>query len=243
MARHPERPEEIFEPFVTEFRGVFERDLVSIALYGSAAGGDYRPGRSDLNFLIVLTEAGIEELDRAFDAVERWRKRRVAVPLFVTEAYIRGSQDVFPLEYLDMKRRHVHVYGRDILGKLSFEREHVRLQCEREIKGKLLLLREGFLETGGRKRALKALVAESLPSFVAVFGGLLFLEGKEIPAAKGDVLRAGCETFSLDASLFEELLGVREERLKPDEGRLLEMLKLYLKEIRKLALLADSWGG
>lgn len=243
MARHPERPEEIFEPFVQAFHDAFGRDLVSIALYGSAAGGDYRPGRSDLNFLIVLTEAGIEELDRAFDAVESWRKRRVAVPLFVTEAYIQGSLDVFPIEYLDMQRRHVHVYGRDVLGKLSFEPEHVRLQCEREIKGKLLLLRAGFLETGGRKTALKSLVAESLPSFAAVFEGLLFLEGKEIPATKGGVLRAGCETFSLDGPLFEELLGVREERLKPDEARLREMVKLYLKEIRKLALLADSWGG
>lgn len=243
MARYPEKPEEIFEPFVEDLRKVFERDLVNISLYGSAAGGDYRPGRSDLNFLIVLTEAGIERLDRAFDAVERWRKRRVAVPLFVTEAYIQGSLDVFPIEYLDMKRRHIHVYGRDILGGLSFQPEHVRLQCEREIKGKLLLLREGFLETGGRKRGLKALVAESLPSFVAVFEGLLFLKDKEIPAAKRDVLRAGCEAFSLDARLFEELLQVREERIKPDEARLLEMFKLYLKEVRKLAMLADSWGG
>ena len=242
MARYPDRPEEIFEPFVETFHGIFERDLVSIALYGSAAGGDYRPGRSDLNFLKVLTEAGIEELDRAFDAVERWRKRRVSVPLFVTEAYIRGSLDVFPIEYLNMKRRHVHVYGRDVLGGLSFEPEHIRLQCEREIKGKLLLLREGFLETGGRKRDLKALVTGSLPSFAALFEGLLFLEGKEIPKTKGDVLRAGCEAFSLDGPLFGELLAVREERLKPDEGRLLEMVRLYLKEIRKLALLADSWG-
>jgi predicted nucleotidyltransferase len=242
MARHPERPEEIFEPFVETFQGIYGRDLVSIALYGSAAGGEYRPGRSDLNFLIVLTEEGIEALDRAFDAVEQWKKRRVGVPLFVTEAYIQGSLDVFPIEYLDMKRRHIHVYGRDVLGGLSFEPEHVRLQCEREIKGKLLLLREGFLETGGRKRDLKALIDESLPSFAALFKGLLFLKGREIPADKGEVLQAGCEAFSLNGPLFEELLAVREERLKPDEERLREMVKLYLKEIRKLALLTDSWG-
>ncbi len=243
MARYPERPEEIFEPFIEDYRSVFERDLLSIALYGSAAGGDYRPGRSDLNFLIVLTEQGVEHLDRAFDTVERWRKQRVAVPLFVTESYIQGSLDVFPIEYLDMKRRHIHVYGRDVLGKLSFQPEHVRLQCERELKGKLLLLRGGLLETGGRKRALKALVAESLPAFVALFEALLFLEGLEIPSAKREVLQAGCEAFGLDAGVFEELLGVREDRVKPDEDRLLELFKAYLKEVRKLAMLADSWGG
>jgi len=38
-------------------------------------------------------------------------------------------------------------------------------------------------------------------------------------------------------------LGVREERVKPDETRLLELFKGYLKEVRKLATLSDSWGG
>ncbi len=243
MARYPDQPRDIFEPFAGDFREAFGRDLVHIALYGSAAGGDYQPGRSDLNFLIVLTEEGIEHLERALDAVERWKRRRVAVPLFVTEAYIRGSVDVFPIEYLDMKRRHVHVYGRDILGGLTFEAEHVRLQCEREIKGKLLLLREGFLKTGGRKRELRALIAESLPAFVALFEALLFLEGREIPATKREVFRAGCAACELDAAVFEELLDVREGRVKPGEERLLELFKGYLKEVRKLALFADSWGG
>ncbi len=243
MTRQPEQPEEIFQSFIEDFRGIFGQDLLNIVLYGSAAAGDYRPGRSDLNFLIVLTEEGIERLDQALDAVDRWRKHRVAVPLFVTEAYIQGSLDVFPIEYLNMKRRHIHVYGRDILGGLSFEPEHLRLQCEREIKGKLLLLREGLLETGGKKRGLKSLIAESIPAFAALFEALLFLEGREIPNVKRDVLRAGCEAFDMDAALFDELLGVREERVKPDEDRLLELFKGYLKEVRKLAMLADSWGG
>jgi len=241
MPRYPDRPEEIFEDFVEDYRRVFGRDLVNIVLY--AAGEDYQPGRSDINFLIVLTEEGIEHLDRAFEIVDKWLKRRVAVPVFVTEAYIRSSIDVFPIEYLDMKRRHMHVYGQDILGAISFESEHVRLQCEREIKGKLLLLREGFLETRGNGRELKALIRESLPAFVAVFEALLFLEGREIPNAKRDVLRVGCEAFNLDVPVFQELLAVREGRSKPGAHELVDLFKSYLKTVRRLALLVDSWGG
>ncbi len=243
MAGYPERPEEIFEAFIEDYRRIFERDLVNIALYGSAAGGDYQPGRSDLNFLIVLSDEGIEHLDRAFEAVDRWFKRRVAVPIFVTEAYIRGSLDVFPIEYLDMKRRHIHVYGRDVLGPLSFEPEYVRLQCEREIKGKLLLLREGFLETRGRGREISKLIGESLPAFVALFEALLFLEGRESPAKKRDVLRVGCETFGVDAGVFEALLAVREGRSKPGPDELVVLFKAYLKTVRELALIVDSRGG
>ena len=115
MAGYPKRPEEIFDAFTGDVKAVFGDDLVGILLYGSAAGEEYRPGRSDLNFLIVLTEKGIDRLDEAFGMVRQWGKRRVAVPLFVTEPYVLGSLDVFPIEYLDMQRRHVCVYGRDIL--------------------------------------------------------------------------------------------------------------------------------
>ena len=243
MARYPEKPEEIFKDITSDYVEVFGGDLVSILLYGSAAGGDYRPGRSDLNFLIVLTEAGIERLDRAFKTVERWRKRYVAVPLFVTEIYVQGSLDVFPIEYLDMQRRHITVHGPDVLEGLAFDPEHVRLQCEREIKGKLLLLREGFLGTGGKARGLKELIAQSLPAFAAIFQALLFLQGEEAPARKSEVFQRGAKALGLDAGVFEALAAVREERSKPSEDLLNRLVKDYLREVRKLAIVVDSQGG
>ena len=243
MGGYPKQPEEIFEAFTADLKGVFGDDLVSILLYGSAAGGDYRPGRSDLNFLVVLTDNGIDRLDRAFDAVGRWRKRKVDVPLFVTETYVLGSLDVFPIEYLDMQRRHTCVYGRDILEGLSFEPEHVRLQCEREIKGKLLLLREGFLDTAGNGRRLKDLIAASLPAFVAIFEAMLFLKDREIPPTKRAVLESGCALLELDAGVFAELTDVREGKSKPAKDRLPALFAAYLREVRKMALIADSWGG
>ncbi|MGD8388547.1 MAG: hypothetical protein PVG49_15480 [Desulfobacteraceae bacterium] len=243
MARYPEKPEEVFKDITADYVEVFGEDLLSILLYGSAAGGEYRPGRSDLNFLMVLTEAAIEHLDRAFKTVDRWRKRYVAVPLFVTETYVQSSLDVFPIEYLDMQRRHVTVYGPDVLEGLTFDPEHVRLQCEREIKGKLLLLREGFLETGGKARGLKELITQSLPAFAAIFKALLYLQGKEIPARKADVFKRGAEGLGLDSGLFEALASVREERDKPNEERLNRLVKDYLREVRKLAVIVDSQGG
>ena len=243
MARYPERPEEIFEEMTADYVKVFGDDLVSMILYGSAAGGEYRPGRSDLNFLVVLTESGIERLDRAFKTVDRWRRRYVAVPLFVTEAYVQSSLDVFPIEYLDMQRRHRTVHGPDVLEGLTFDPEHVRLQCEREIKGKLLLLREGFLETGGKARGLRELIAQSLPAFSAIFKALLYLQGEEIPARKGDVLQRGSKAFGLDAAVFEALASVREGRSKPDGDSLQRLVKDYLREVRKLAIFVDSQGG
>jgi hypothetical protein len=56
MAKIPKTPEEIFPEITADFQKIFGEDLVSIILYGSGAGGDYVPGKSDLNFLITLTD-------------------------------------------------------------------------------------------------------------------------------------------------------------------------------------------
>ena len=144
MAKVPKNPEEIFEEFTDDFKNVFGSDLISIILYGSGASGHYVAGKSDLNFLIVISEGGIDNLDRAFSAVARWRKRKAATPLFMTKAEILSSRDTYPIEFLSMKKHYVTVSGEDVLGGLSFEPAHLRLQSEREFKGKLVHLRRGF---------------------------------------------------------------------------------------------------
>ncbi len=184
MAKAPNDPKEIFQEFTNDFKELFDDDLISIILYGSATGKNYRPGKSDINFMIVLSEEGIEHLDRAFKHLEKWRKRHVAVPLFLTETYIRTSTDVFPIEYLNFQKNHVMVYGKDLLEELTFDHHWVRLQCEREIKGKLLLLREAYLETAGKARGLKELIGQSIGAFAAVFEALLVLKEKEEQAKK-----------------------------------------------------------
>ena len=41
--------------FANDVQNIFGNEVVSIALYGSAARGDYHPKKSDVNFLIILT--------------------------------------------------------------------------------------------------------------------------------------------------------------------------------------------
>ena len=211
-------------------------------LFGSAAGEDFRPGKSDINVMIVLSETGIDRIDQAFGAVEKWRKKKFAVPLFLTEAYVHASLDVFPVEYLDMRESHRLVYGKNILEGLSFQPEAVRLQCEREVKGKLLLLREALMASAGKGKALKEVIGRSIQAFVAIFRALLFLKGQEIPREKRGLLRAGCEAFDLDAGLFERLLDVKEERLPPND-EIPTLYRAYVKEVRKLSQKIDHAGG
>ena len=240
MAKAAQRPEEIFEEIISDYKGLFGDDLVSIMLYGSAAGHDYHPGRSDINFMMVLTEGGIEELDRAFRTIGKWRKRKVATPLFLTESYVESSLDVFPVEYLNFQRNHRLVYGKNILADLALNRRFIRLQCEREIKGKLLLLRAAYLDAEGRGRAMRDLVNQSLGAFIAIFRALLYLKELDDAGGKRDVIRAVSSAFGSDQGVFEKLLDIREGKMKPGSEEMAGLFRLYLKEIRRLAKLVDE---
>lgn len=243
MARDVKDPKEIFPDITADYKDVYDGDLISIMLYGSATGKDYRPGKSDINFMIVLSEEGIERLNQAFEIVKKWRKRNVAIPVFLTENYVETSTDVFPIEYLNFKSNYVPVYGKDILKDLSFKPEFIRLQCEREIKGKLLLLRQVYLETSGKGRALKGVISQSIRAFVAIFEALLHVKGLELPKEKLQIIRATAQAFDLDSSVFEKLLDVKDDKIKPGEDEMRGLFQKYLAEVRKLSKQVDTLGG
>jgi len=243
MGRNQKDPKAILPDITNAYKALFGDDLVSIILYGSATGQDFRPGKSDINFMVVVTEDGIEHLDQAFDVVNKWRKKGVAIPLFLTEEYVKSSLDVFPIEYLNFQNNHILVFGKDILKDLEFSPEFLRLQCEREIKGKLLLLREAFLETSGKGKALKELITHALPALMAIFEALLHLKKIDVPRERCDIVRATADAFDLERGVFEGLLDIKEDKSRFSDKESLNLFKSCLKEMRKLSKLINAWGG
>jgi hypothetical protein len=237
MAKAPKKPEEIFAEFTSDFQKIFGAHLISISLYGSGAREDYAPGKSDLNFLIVLSEEGIGDLKKVHAVLPKWRKRRVAIPLIMTKSFILSSLDAYPIEFLNMKRHYVPVFGEDVLKELAFNRSSLRLQAERELKGKILLLRARYLETEGKEDRIKDLIRESITAFVSIFNALLYLKGMDIPKGRSEVVRAVSGTFSVNAGAFLKCVEIKEGRGQFPSS---EMEGIFEDYLRELVLLTDS---
>jgi predicted nucleotidyltransferase len=233
-------PETLMPEVLENLRKAFGDHLESLVLYGSAATGDYRPGKSDINLLAVLSGAGMALLERVLPLVKPWRKKHLAVPLFMSEEEIRSSLDVFPLEFLTMQRHHVLVAGRDVLGGLVFRKEDVRSQCERDLRGKLILLRAGFLDSEGRAKDLRDLIGASVNAFLSLFQGLLFLKDIEIPATKREVLEKTAEAFSLKGEVFSRCLDIREGKDGPAGENVREIFMSYMGEVEALCIRLDT---
>jgi hypothetical protein len=234
MSKVPEKPEDIFPVITADLKAAFGDDLLSIILYGSGAGGDYLPGKSDLNFMITLTERGIESLENALGMVRKWRKSGVALPLFVTRSYISDSLDSYPVEFLNIKRRYKLVFGEDMVAHLTFGHKHIRLQIERELRGKLLHLREGWLNTEGKPRQIRELIGISLPAFISLFSALLYLKGIDIPDDTRAVISAAGDAFGFDASIFLNCEDVRRGTDHFSSDEIKTLFKNYLLLVGRL---------
>ena len=240
MGKIPNRPEEIFDELKQDYIALFGDDLVAIILYGSGARGEYVPKKSDINLLIVLSDNGIERLGDATDAAAKWRKRNVRVPLVMTRGYIQSSLDAFPLEFFNIKSAYQVIQGEDILKDVVIQKEDLRLQCERELKAKLLLLRESFLEANNKSHLLRELVAQSLSAFISIFKALLYLKGDEVPEKNEAVLSATVQSFGLDREIFQTLWYIKRGEKKSDRGALKEIVQKYISEIRGLSTQVDQ---
>jgi predicted nucleotidyltransferase len=242
MAKIPMRPEEVFDELRSDYTALFGDDLIAIVLHGSGARGEYVPKKSDLNFLIVLSEDGIERLGDAIDVAAKWEKRRTPVPLFLTKDYIESSLDTFPLEFFNIQSAYQVIYGDDMIGNLEIKKDNLRLQCERELKGKLLLLRESFLQAHGETRRLTELIRRSLPACISIFKALLYLTEERIPEKNEALIQATAENFGLDRALFRTLWQIKTDEQRPGKQELKEIVLGYISEIKSLSKQADQMG-
>src|SRR5262249_20122674 len=164
---------------VEEARAVFGSDLVSFAIYGSAAGEDFVPRQSDLNFVIVLERITFTHLQALHRHLRKWHKLGAATPLLLDREFLERARDVFPMEFHDIKAQHRVLYGEEVFATLPINSRHLRYQAEHEARGKLLRLRALYADVGADRKRLQALMLDSAKTFVIIMRNFIRLrEGR-----------------------------------------------------------------
>jgi hypothetical protein len=197
------------EAFTSRLREVYGEDLVSVVLYGSAARGDYREGISDLNLVVLLRSTELATLRRGTELAREWAAEGNPPPLMLSETEWRGSADVFPIEYTDMKDANVVLHGSDPFAGLTIDWEHLRLQVEHELKSKQIQLREQYLLLASDPDGLGKLLTRALPTFLTLFRAGLHLAGESAPRDPAAAIAAVSRLVGFDAAPFEEVLRAR----------------------------------
>ena len=92
--------------YLEEMLSLHEGNLLSVFLYGSAAGANYVPKHSDINLCFIFKKLDFEVLEESLKSAAKGAKKKITAPLFFTKEMIVASSDVFPVEFLEMKEHH-----------------------------------------------------------------------------------------------------------------------------------------
>jgi predicted nucleotidyltransferase len=226
----------VVDPFLAEVDRVLGAGY-SAVLYGSAARGDFIPGRSDINLMLVLDEvspATLRALGRAFAA---WRKSMAEPPLVISRSEWSRASDAFPIEITDMRLSYELLRGADPLQGVQVDKGDLRKALEREFRGKLLRLRQGYATYAPEPGALGSLGLESAATILVLLRGVLTVAGRAIPADATELSTAAAGAIGFEP---EHLLHVVRHRADREWRCAAPEFESYMNAVEQTARFVDQ---
>jgi predicted nucleotidyltransferase len=225
--------------FTGKLARAFQDRLVSVVLYGSAAGEDHHAKFSDLNVLVVLKEITPRELAESEPILGWWRERGHSSPTLMSEEEVHHSADCFPIEFRDMKDRRKVLYGPDVIAEVKVDGKFYRAQIEHELRAKLYRLRQQGARVLSDPVALMKLCLDSVSTFCVLGRHALVAAGADAKTERRAVVHQLSHTLKMDATPFEILLDVREDKTGAEIGDPGELFAKYLECIRRMIEFVD----
>src|SRR5690348_1579211 len=230
-----ERIESRLREFVERLRTAAGSNLHSVVLYGSAAGSDFHAGFSDVNVLCLFQELSASAILALSDCVQWWKKERQSIPLLLSVEELTRAADVFAIELLDMRAHHRVLYGKDLIAELNVPVHLHRVQVEHELRTKLILLRQNFVNKGD----VRKLMLDSVSSFTTLFRHSLIAMGEKPEAGRRAMLQQLQRKINADVRAFMELLNVREGSVKANALDGKSIFPGYLRAIEQVIAAVD----
>jgi len=135
---------------------------------------------------------------------------------------------------------HETVLGEDLLALIVIDRSDLRRQCEREIKSRLIGLRQGYLRSLGEGKALTETLSRFLSGYQPLARGILTLLGTEPPLRREAAFAALAAAVGPEAGVFVEMLAVKEGRAKPDAKGVRDLFERCHRATERLGRIVDE---
>jgi len=226
--------------WLTPVREALGPEFLSAYLTGSVLTQGFDAAHSRINILVIARALEGAVLDRIATAIPETRKPPHFDPLFLTRDQMLASLDVFPIEWLDLSERHLRLEGEDVFGGIEVPRTYLRLQCEHELRGKHIRLRQEYLASAAHPERLGEVLARLSSGFHTLFRTLLRLRGEEAPASTERVIERVADSFGLDARALLGAHMLRRAAKRPPNDAVRQTYRAFLTEIDRLIGAIDT---
>jgi predicted nucleotidyltransferase len=226
--------------FVNSLKQAAGENLECVALFGSAASGEFHADYSDINMLCVMRELSAPVLAKLAPAIVGWTKRKFPAPLIFSRDELEQSMDVFAIEMLDIHQRHRILYGQDIFIGMNVPMDRHRVQLEHELRTKLLTLRQSYVQAAGNDKRVRRLMLDSISAFSTLFRHTIIAMGEQPAPHKADNIRKLADRTGFDPGIFLKLLQVRERTANENEIEAASAFSQYLDGIHRVVQAVDA---
>jgi len=235
--------EQIREPlkiFTEKLLASLGDNLQSITVVGSSLTGDFKPGQSDINTVLVLGKQTLNSLNAIASLAKPMSRKKISAPLLMTPSYIERSRDVFAVEFLDFQLNHQTILGSDPFASLSFDKKDVRLQCERELKATLIRLRQGYIAAAANRKLVRDILISTAKGLVPLLRAMLWLKDIDRPVRAEPTFRKAASEFSLNMDSLVTAGKWRHEKVHLSETEMENAFESVYTTIDQLALTVDK---
>ena len=233
-------PREVAREFAAELRPALGERPASVVLHGSVVRGEWVEGVSDINVLVLVDDISGASLAAIAPVVRSYASRRVH-PIIIEQSEWRSASDVFGIELVEMQDWHELLAGPDPLMGLLVSPANLRIQAERELRGKLLQLHLGMVMAETPEK-LGALLAAALPSLTTFFRTALRLARRDVTRESERTIRDGCALVGTSPEAILRVQGARRGRQPLAVSLADPLVDAYNSAAERLAVYIDNAG-
>ena len=224
----PEETHKLLRAYAKDVKSAFGDHLEGLLIYGSAVRGEFLPGRSNLNLLLVMTGYDAATLKRYEPVHKRWSKEGVITPLFLTEQEIKRTSSLFPLEFLEIQEHHRVLGGRDPFVGFHVDTGHIGDAVLQALAGHVLRLRQRYAEAGGANDAIMILLPLAITSTVPLLRGIQRMREWPVLTQSDAVIKDVADRLKIDLQGFHEALMLKRGIISPGPSEIPRVFDRYL---------------
>lgn len=236
----PDGTRKLLKSYVNEVIKAYGNEVKGIVLYGSAVRGEFMPGRSNLNVLLVMSTYDLSVLKKYDGLHKRWSKEQVVVPLFLTATDLQSSSSVFPLEYQDIHECHRLLWGQDPFVGLKIDDRYLTVEVLQALRGNLLRLRQRLVEGRSTEEAITILVSLSITGLLPALRGLQRLLNRPVLSHGEPLLKDLESEFGLDLTGLRDALLLKRGHISPGQKEIPRLMDRYIECLTNLVAGAEK---
>lgn len=207
-------------------------NLVSLVLYGSHPRGEAH-SRSDINLFIVVKDSHVSALQPLAQLVPGWIKLGAAAPVIFEQDQLERSRDTFALELAEIACVHQILIGADPFDGYTPDWIEVRSELEHELRQKTIYLKRRWMAAGSDDKALRAVLAETVPGYVALLRGALMLQRHAIAPLTVTLVLDELQSWPwFKPEVWKRLINAGRGQEKISAAELPALLVEYIEQVR-----------